>query len=409
MRIGVNCYNLILQNGGIIQYFRSLFNELLTRDTANEYVFFWYPHNAEELGRLSSERWREHAVFLNNQRSVRRHLNKLDLYFCPLNALHPRPLPVPSVVTIADIQEAFHPELFTADILYSRDRHIASSAYMADRVITHSEFTKRTLVDKYRLPEERVLVAHHFANPIFYAPHSALRGSSLLLPDAFVLFPANFWKHKNHDGLFQALRILRDDHKMHIDVVLTGFQMPNGYPVESKAIEYGISSSIHVLGHVQIEELANLYRRARMLVFPSRFEGFGIPLVEAMASGCPIAAANVTSIPEITGNAAILFDPASPRSIADAIATLWCDASLRREMSVRGRRRGDFFSSASTVKVHLSAFDQAIRTYSERRYIWNAWCYRPYHEARAVVRRAHRTLTRFSNSTNSDLLVRRHL
>ena len=74
---------------------------------------------------------------------------------------------------------------------------------------------------------------------------------------------------------------------MRIDVVLTGFQVPNGYPVELKAIEYGINSSIHMLGHVKIEELAILYRRARMLVFPSRFEGFGIPLVEAMASGLP--------------------------------------------------------------------------------------------------------------------------
>jgi glycosyltransferase involved in cell wall biosynthesis len=402
MRIGINCYNLIPQNGGITRYFHSLFNELLIKDTANEYVFFWYTHNAEELGRLSSERWREHGIMLDDQRSVRRYLDKLDLYFCPLNALHPRPLPVPTVVTVADIQEAFFPELFTANALYSRDRHVVGSIRMADRVITHSEFTKRSLVERYQLPEERVLVAHHFANPIFYATDSTLRPTSLTVPDDFVLFPANFWKHKNHDGLLQALRILRDEHNIQIDVVLTGFPMPNGYPVESKAIEYGISSSIHILGHVKIEDLAVLYRRARMLIFPSRFEGFGIPLVEAMASGCPIAAANVTSIPEITGDAAILFDPNSPRNIANTIATLWLNRSLRREISARGRRRADIFSSTEAVRVHLSTFDQAVRTYSERRYLWNAWCYRPYHETRAVVRFACRTVARLGIPTLAE-------
>jgi glycosyltransferase involved in cell wall biosynthesis len=392
MRIGVNCYNLIPQNGGITQYFHSLFNELLLNDRANDYVFFWYRHNVEELGRLSSERWREHGVLLNSPRGVRRHLKKLDLYFCPLNALHPRPLPIPSVVTIADIQEAFYPELFTADVLYSRDRHITSSICMADRVITHSQFTKRTLVDRYQVPEERVLIAHHFANPVFYAPVSTRQISSRALPDEFVLFPANFWKHKNHDGLLRALKILRDEHRMRIDAVLTGFPMPNGYPVESKAIEYGINSSIHMLGHVEIEELADLYRRARMLVFPSLFEGFGIPLVEAMASGCPIAAANVTSIPEITGDAAILFDPDSPRNIADAIAMVWRDAGLCRELSARGRRRGLSYSAGGAVETHLTAFDQATKMYSSRRYFWNAWYCRPYHEVRAIVQRTRRHL-----------------
>ena len=86
MRIGVNCYNLVAANGGIAHYFHLLFAELLANDKENDYVFFWFSHNADELNRLASNRWREHAVLLDDQRSIRSHLGALDLFFCPLNA-----------------------------------------------------------------------------------------------------------------------------------------------------------------------------------------------------------------------------------------------------------------------------------------------------------------------------------
>jgi len=394
MRIGVNCYNLVKASGGIAHYFHLLFAELLANDKKNDYVFFCFSHNADELARLPSKRWRERAVFLEDQRSIRPHLGALDLFFCPLNALYPRPVAVPSVVTIADIQEAFLPELFTPAVLYSRDRHTVGSTHMADCVITISEFTKHTLIEKHRLPEQKIVVSHHCADPVFYDESRTLPSLSQPLPRDFVLYPANFWKHKNHEGLLQALRILRDDEGLAIDAVLTGLSMPNGYPLAAKAAEYGVDSQIHILGHVSVEELADLYRRARMLVFPSRFEGFGIPLLEAMASGCPVAAANVASIPEVTGDSALLFDPEQPRAIADAIAKLWCDKELRHNMALRGRKRAKAFSPARMAQAHLAAFDRAVNTYSASQYLFNAWSFRPRHAVWAEARRARRFISR---------------
>jgi len=390
MRIGVNCFNLGPTIGGIKQYFLMLFDELLRHDHGNDYVFFWCPDNANELAQLASERWREQAVLLAGQRRIRRHLEGLDLFFCPLGALYPRPLPLPSVVMLPDIQEVFFPEFFTARALYARDRHFLASTRMADRVITISEFTKQTIVRHHHIPAEKVTVAHLCANPIFYGPSSATRAPARALPDSFILFPANFWQHKNHDALLQALRLLERERILPIDLVLTGHAVPNGYPVDAKAAEYGIAARVHNLGYVSTQELAYLYRHARMLVFPSRFEGFGIPLVEAMASGCPIAAADTTSIPEVTGPAALLFDPASPREIADAVARLWQDETLRQELSAAGKREAERFSPARVAEIHLEAFAQAVRTHSSRRYLWHRWLYAPYHAGWAELRRLQR-------------------
>ena len=210
------------------------------------------------------------------------------------------------------------------------------------------------------------------------------------MPNDFILYPANFWKHKNHDALLQALRLLARERNLTIDLVLTGHQVPDGYPVEAKAAEYGIADQVQVLGYVSAAELAYLYRRARMLVFPSCFEGFGIPLVEAMAVGCPIAAADTTSIPEVAGQAALLFDPASPLAIAAAIARLWQDEKLRQELAAAGRREATRFSPARVAEVHRDAFAQAVRDYSLRRYLWNRWLYAPYRAGRAELRRLQR-------------------
>jgi glycosyltransferase involved in cell wall biosynthesis len=265
---------------------------------------------------------------------------------------------------------------------------------MADCVITISEFTKHTLIEKHRLPEQKIVVSHHCADTIFYGENRTLPSSSRPLPDDFILYPANFWKHKNHEGLLRALRMLRDEEGLVVDAVLTGFPMPNGYPLAAKAAEYGVDAQVHILGHVSVGELADLYRHARMLVFPSRFEGFGMPLIEAMASGCPVAAANVASIPEVTGDAAVLFDPEQPRAIADAIAKLWRDKGLRDSMALRGRERAKAFSPARMAQAHLTAFNRAVNTYSVSQYLFNAWNLRPRHAVWAEARRARRFISR---------------
>jgi glycosyltransferase involved in cell wall biosynthesis len=394
MRIGVNCFLLQPHIGGLKQYFLTLFDELLAHDHENEYIFFWYPHNADELAKLRVDYWKERAIQLKyDQREVLAHLDRIDLYFCPFSALYPRPLPLPTVMTLVDIQEVFFPEFFAPDDRYMRDLHFSISTRMADRVLTISEFSKATLVEHHHLPQEKVVVAYLSADERFYRAEQVGQTLDRSLPQDFILFPANYWKHKNHDRLLQALRLLRDEYGLCVDAVFTGFEQSNGYQLVDKAQEYGIAEQVHPLGYISIEELAYLYRRAQMLVFPSLFEGFGIPLVEAMAAGCPIVTSNTTSIPEVVGDAAILFDPTVPGEIAAAIKRVWCDETLRQRMIEQGTRRAQNFSSARMAQAHLRAFSEAPKVYSYRRYLWNQRVYQYYHRARVELR-WHRQLLR---------------
>jgi glycosyltransferase involved in cell wall biosynthesis len=373
MRIGVNCYLLQPHIGGLRQYFLTLFRELLERDGEHEYVFFWYAHNAEELERLGTDRWRRHAVLLSDQRHVLAHLDRIDLYFCPFSALYPRPVPRPTVMTLVDIQEAFYPEFFTPADRYTRALHFPGSTRMADRVITISEFSRRTIIEQHRVPPARVDVVYLCPDERYARSGAVARSPAAPLPARFVFYPANFWKHKNHDVLLRALRLLRQERGRRVDLVLTGLAEDNGYPLEAMAKAHGVGDQVHALGYLSVEELAYLYRRADMLVFPSLFEGFGIPLVEAMAAGCPVVAAHSTSIPEVARDAAEFFDPRSPAELAAAIERVADDEAWRATLRARGLRRARDFSAARMAEGHRAAFREAAQVYSLSAFLWRRW------------------------------------
>jgi glycosyltransferase involved in cell wall biosynthesis len=394
VRIGVNCFLLQPHIGGLRQYFVTLFRELLTGDDDNEYVFFWYRHNAEELEQLGTDRWQKHAVLLDDQPQVLAHLDRIDLYFCPLSVLYPRPFPRPTVMTLVDIQEVFYPQFFTPADLYLRALHFPISTRMADRVITTSEFSRQTLLEHHRLPPTRVKVVYLCADERYARGDAVGRRPNGPLPERFLLYPANWWKHKNHAVLFQALRHLRHERGRRFDLVLTGFGQGADSPSRAAAVEHGVEDQVHWLGYRPVEELAYLYGHAEMLVFPSLFEGFGIPLVEAMASGCPIVAARDTSIPEVVGDAAELFDPTSPAALADAVLRVADDPARRETLRAQGRARARRFSVADMADGHRRAFEEAVRAYSPRAFAWRRWASGYWHRARLELRwRAHHQRT----------------
>src|SRR5439155_20501799 len=125
MRIGVNCFPLKAHIGGLKQYFIALFDWLFEHDDDNTYVFFYFKQNLEELSKLRSEKWKGAAILLEHQEAIRKHLDSLDVYFCPFGALWPRPASAPSVVTLVDIQEVFYPQFFTAEDLLNRAYHFS--------------------------------------------------------------------------------------------------------------------------------------------------------------------------------------------------------------------------------------------------------------------------------------------
>jgi glycosyltransferase involved in cell wall biosynthesis len=395
MRIGVNCFLLQAHIGGLKQYFVNLFEWLLEYDRENTYVFFHFPHNVSELQKLRSDRWRENAVLLQGQEEIANHLKQLDLYFCPFSVLWPRPVPVPSVMTLVDIQEVFYPQFFTASDLFTRAYHYPASTRAADRVITISGYSKTTLVEHHRIPPGKVVVAYLCADPLYFESATQTAPDDPIPFSDFVFFPANRWYHKNHDVLLKALCILKDRNKK-VNSVFTGFDVDGGYPLMSKAVEYNIRDQVHSAGYVTISQMAYLYTHAEMLAFPSLFEGFGMPPVEAMASGCPVAVSKSTCLPEICGDAAEYFDPTDPADVADAICKIREDQARRNVLIERGHTRARSFSAERLAQAHLRAFREAHESYSMARYNWQRIAYQPYHTARVGALRKLRRFERVS-------------
>jgi len=363
-----------------------LFKELLKKDTRNEYIFFYFEHNITELEKLGSKVLKEQGILLESQREIKEHLHLIDLFFCPFGSLIPRPLSVPTVVTIVDIQEVFFPDFFTFHNLVARFWHYVGSTKMADHVITISNFSKDTLIKHHHLPAEKITVAHLCADERFYRADQVAKCPDAVLPDQYVFYPANRWVHKNHDVLLQAMVWLRDRKNITVHAVFTGYDQENGYSIEEKAEEYGLSGQVIQLGYVSVEELAYLYVHAQCMVFPSLFEGFGIPVVEAMASGCPVLASNSTSLPEVGGDSIVCFDPFSPEDLAISMLEFFEKPDLRNNLIAKGFKRAGDFSASGMAREHVKAFEAACRHFSITRYIFLRFFYKYIHAGRTLVR-----------------------
>ncbi len=364
MRIGINCRLLAPHSGGAKQYLFRLVNRLL-QSARDECLLIHWRTNRAVLDEGLPANWRTHAVEIGTGRELNALLPQLDVYFCPFGLLEPRPAAVAAVVMLPDVQEAYLPQYFSKRERWSRLYHHAASTRIANRVVTLSSFSKECIARVYRVPREKIHVAYQAAADCggnLGGPYSAPPPA---LPERFVLYPANLWAHKNHERLFAAMALARDRFGVTITCVLTGADVPGGYDARRGIVEYGLHTQVHRLGYQPEAVMPGIYRRATALVFPSLFEGFGLPLVEAMAAGCPIACARRASLPEVAGEAALYFDAESPEDMATALITLWTDDACRAALVREGQKRVARFSLDAMVAAHRDAFEGARRDFAE--------------------------------------------
>jgi glycosyltransferase involved in cell wall biosynthesis len=175
----------------------------------------------------------------------------------------------------------------------------------------------------------------------------------------FMYFPAASWPHKNHAGLLRAIRLLIDRHQFEGELVLSGVARNGQGEIDRLIVELGLEGRVRMLGYLEREELPVLYSLARMLVYPSLFEGFGIPLLEAMGCGCPIACSNATSLPEVAGDAALMFDPGSTEEMAKAIWSVWSDEEVRSSLLAAAQRRKGAFDLDAFAKATAAVYATA--------------------------------------------------
>ncbi len=272
---------------------------------------------------------------------LRARLREADVVHYPLTVRLP-PIDAPTVVTLHDVQHLDLPQLFGRGERAFRAVAWHRSIRAAERVVVPSGFVRDRAIAQLGLEPARVDVVHSGVDHERFRPGSMER-------EAFLLYPARRWPHKNHDRLFEAFAQLRDE-RPGLRLVLTGDPHAGASP-----------DGVEARGIVSPAELTGLYQRAAALVFPSLYEGFGQPPLEAMACGCPVACSNAGALPEVVGDAARLFDPHDPAAIAAAVRDV-LDAPA--EWQQLGLERAASFSWATTAHGYDAAYRAALSTRS---------------------------------------------
>ncbi len=280
----------------------------------------------------------------------------IDVLHHPVTVPIPR-LRTPTVTTVFDVQHHERPELFGRAELAFRRWAYDGAAERADAVVTTSEYSRDRLAEYTGASPERIVaipmgIDHDRFRPEKDAADDELRP---LLDDlgSFVVYPANLWPHKNHERLIDALALVADQD---LTLVLTGQTYGRLDPLVERALGRGVGARVRHLGYLDAELVPALYRAADALVFPSLYEGFGSPPLEAMACGCPVASATSASLAEIVTGAAVVIDPESPESIAAAIDRVRGDSALRTELYAAGIERAGRFTWETAAHRHTEVY-----------------------------------------------------
>lgn len=264
--------------------------------------------------------------------------SEFDVVHYPVTVPLPRIKGAPRVVSLLDVQHRELPEMFSAGERRLRSWAYDGAARGADRVITISEHAKAGIVDRLGVPPDRVDAIPLAVDHQRFTPDGPARDD---LGD-YVLYPANRWPHKNHERLLAAWRDVSD-----LTLVLTG--KTHGSPVDQPGVRH--------LGHVPYDQMPALYRGARALVFPSLFEGFGMPLLEAMACGTPVATSDSGALAEVADDAAVVFDPEDTGAIVPAVRAAIADERL----IAAGIARAAGFTWQRVADSHLATYRAAAR------------------------------------------------
>ncbi len=263
-----------------------------------------------------------------------------ELMFSPFGSTTLAEPAVPSVVTLHDLQYLAYPQFFEPEDSAHRDSVFRHACRDATKVIAISDFARRSALATGCIDPERIVTVHHRLASRLDARTNAegiAHVHSLTGGRPYLLYPSNFWLHKNHEMLFAAWGMaastgLPDE----LVLVCTGAPDARMEELENAALCMGLNDRICMPGYVPDTVLSVLMRNATALIFPSLYEGFGLPVLEAMALGIPVACSNRAALPEVAGDAALLFDPRVPMDIARAILAISVNEAERSRLVAAG-------------------------------------------------------------------------
>lgn len=373
--------------GGIENVARSFINELMDADRHNEYKLMLNPQCQFDINQAAHPNIR--CVRETNVDLIKKRLNLLrsglysklriehlyspsilnlrflrelnvDMVYSFPGYIRPELYPLPNILMVPDIQHEFLPEFFHEKVLEERRRVYGNSIKTAVHLCAISEFTRQTLIDKLHIKPDNITTILLAADPIFshisHASDETVLNQYHLTANNYLFFPAHTWHHKNHLAAIKALQILRDKYALKPYLICTGGKREAQPYIEKFIAETGLQKQVRFLGYCSRDSIPALYRGALALIYPSLFEGFGMPVLEAMKSGCPVICSNTTSLPEIAGPAALLVDPSDHETMADAMFNIIKNHDLRQQLIQNGLKQAALFSWQKHTMATLAVF-----------------------------------------------------
>ena len=289
-----------------------------------------------------------------------------DLLFCPFTAPTYSDLRIPTVSIVHDLQHVAYPQFFSAAEKEHRDKIVRETCRRASRIVCISDYVRQRVLDESDFLRERATTIPHALYDRFPEKVDPKSNGVLdrlqLESGRFLLYPANFWAHKNHAMLLTAFGIYRARYPgSDLKIVCTGAPS-DGRDFSIKASHrMNLVGAVLFPGYLDDGEFRVLLESCRALIFPSLYEGFGLPILEAMALGKPVLASNATCLPEVAKGAARLFDARQPMDIFRAVEALENDAGLEVELIERGRKRLRSLSDAQAMaERYLAVFEEVV-------------------------------------------------
>ena len=373
MKIGISLLDFQPRNsGGIESYVRDLIEGLQKMKSKDDFVIIMNWHNRGEIevksnnfGIVYADRRRFHKKILHKvgmkgnsgRDQILNTVSELglDVILYPLQHI---PLGLEKyqgkfVVSIMDIQHEYLKDFFGKDEYHTRNTQYREACKKAIKIISISNFTKNTLVEKYHIEPDKIHTIY-----LNYNPKRVTKKAAKNEHGKYFFYPAATWPHKNHLNLitaFEGLNTKYPDYKL----VLAGIKKQNEEEVKKEINHLGLDDVVIRLGYVDDVKLAELFTNAFAVVFPSLFEGFGIPVLEAMSVGVPTTIANTTSLPEVGGNASLYFDPSNVKDIESKMLKLIEDSKLREKLVNLGHKQVKKFSIEKMTKETYRVLKEA--------------------------------------------------
>ena len=360
-RVGIDIHTLGRRQTGNETYMRALVGALAAIGD-RQVEFFYYATGAVEGLPNGTRRLWPHNRFIRIPLGFPLALWRDGIDVAHFQYVLPPICPCPVVLTVHDISYEQHPEFFSVPQRIRLRALVPQAIRKAAHTVTISEFSRRQILERYGTDPARVTAISLAPHPRFRVleDREALRAavSPLALPEGYFLAVGNLQPRKNIERLLRAYSALRASGRSHRALVLVGQKAYQGSQLLRLVQELGLEQHVTFTGYISDDLLVAVYNLAHVFVYPSLYEGFGLPILEAMACGTPVVASRAAAMPEVTGDAALLVDPTSELEIADAMRCITEDGGLHQLLRTRGLERASQFSWEHTATQTLRIYKQ---------------------------------------------------